>query len=88
MDINLNTFPTSWYFFPILAFWTITILIHLVFAAGVARDAGALRNRGRSTILVGPMTWIFATLLGGVFVGAIYWLMHHSALRDRTGASL
>jgi phosphate/sulfate permease len=60
------------------------ILINILFAAGVARDTGAITARGENTILVGAMTWIVATLLGGVFSAAIYWTMHHSILRNRT----
>lgn len=83
MDIDLFKLTQAWLFIPSITFWALTIFIRLLFAAGVARDAGALKDRGEDTIIVGAMTWIFATLLGGIFVVAIYWAVHHSTLRPR-----
>jgi len=58
--------------------WLINGLIHLLFAGGVARDCGILHKRNLKPVLVSPATWSFSTLLGGVWVAGIYWLIHHS----------
>lgn len=59
-------------------------LLHLVFASAVARNAGQLTRSGQKTILVSATTWAFTTLIGGVFVAAIYWLLHYSTLTRAT----
>jgi hypothetical protein len=60
--------------------WMINALIHLLFAGAVAKDCGVLAKRGIKPILVSPSTWAFTTLIGGVWVAALYWLLHHSTL--------
>ena len=57
----------------------LTVLIHIVFAIAVYRDAIRL-DRTRALIIVGPGIWCIATLIGGVITAAIYWAMHHSRL--------
>ena len=55
------------------------ILVHIVFAIAVYRDAVHL-DRTRTLIIAGPAIWGIATLFGGVVTAAIYWAMHHSRL--------
>lgn len=62
----------------------ITIFINLFFAGAVAKDSGRLSVLGQPTILVNGITWSFATLCGGVYVAAVYWLLHHSSLTRTT----
>ena len=57
----------------------LTVLIHIVFAIAVYRDATGL-DRTRHLIIAGPAIWCIATLIGGVITAAIYWAMHHSRL--------
>jgi hypothetical protein len=52
--------------------------VRVFFAIAVHTDA--TRNKDRVQ-LVTPLVWAAATLFGGVFVAAAYWLMHHSSLR-------
>lgn len=61
-------------------------LIHVLFAGAVAKDAGQMQKMGQRPALVSAPTWAFATLLGGVFVGAVYWFIHHSTLTRPVGA--
>lgn len=75
-NLNLmfnNTFQSFW-----ILFLVIQIVLHLLFAAAVAKDAGLILKQGRTTWLVSGLTWAFATLVGGVFVAAIYWFIHYS----------
>jgi hypothetical protein len=58
----------------------IAAVIHVIFAGAVSRDAGRLSKAGVPIQLVSPVVWAFATLVGGVWVAAIYWVMHHRLL--------
>jgi hypothetical protein len=85
-EITLNTtFPLN--FIPGIGiwglgiFWILTAAVHLCFAASVFNDAETLLlHAQRKTVLVGGGLWALATLLGGVFIAAIYWLLHHSSI--------
>lgn len=63
----------------VIVIWVLTFIVHLAFATGVWIDAEKLQFQHRLSI-VGPRIWFLATLLGGVFVAAAYWFIHHSRL--------
>jgi hypothetical protein len=55
-------------------------LLHIIFAGAVAKDAGQLAKLNVKPWLVSGITWAFATLIGGVWIAGLYWVMHHSSL--------
>ena len=59
----------------------IVIVVNIAFAVAVFRDAARLLG-SRKPIFVGRLIWFLATLVGGVFVAGIYWIMHHSRLNE------
>jgi hypothetical protein len=61
--------------------WYIAVaVINITFALCVFWDAESFANSGRKVVLVPSQIWCLATLIGGVFVAATYWLIHHSTL--------
>ena len=69
----------------IFLFWgtvaiLLVVMVHVMFAFGVYSDALRLRRNFNTTIFVNPAIWLFATIIGGVLVAAVYWLLHHSTL--------
>ena len=58
----------------------VSVILHIIFAGAVAKDSGELIKTGQKPVLVSGVTWAFATLIGGVFVAAVYWLIHHSKI--------
>lgn len=71
-----STQVQSFYYLVLL----INMLLHLIFAGAVARDAGGLYKSGQRLALVSATTWAFATLVGGIVTAAIYWFIHHSTI--------
>ncbi len=61
--------------------WLILVaLLHIWFAIGVLSDAWEVQKERPKTgpELVGPIAWALATLVGGVFAAAVYWLVNRS----------
>ncbi|MCF6776087.1 hypothetical protein L3V83_05790 [Thiotrichales bacterium 19X7-9] len=63
-----------------IVFGILTLIVNLIFSAGVAKDIGNLHQRGIPTQFVPGFAWIIATLAMGIWAALIYWLMHHSSL--------
>ena len=61
----------------------INVLVHIIFAAGVARDVGHLHKVNINTQIAPGFAWVLGTLIGGIFIGVAYWVMHHSSLARR-----
>jgi len=67
----------------------IAAVVHIAFAVAVYSDANMIALRvardnpahKTGTVFVGPLIWLLATLVGGIFTALAYWLMHHSTLR-------
>lgn len=63
--------------------FVLNVILHLLFASGVAKDIGNFHRKGIPTQFIPGMAWVLATLIGGIWVLAVYWLMHHSSLARR-----
>ena len=60
----------------------VVAIVHISFAIAIKRDAEFMMQK-RNLYLVPPGLWAFATLLGGVTVAAVYWVIHYSTLRPQ-----
>jgi hypothetical protein len=58
-------------------------VVHVGFAVAIASDAGKLQGDRQGPLITGPFLWTLGTLLGGVFVAVLYWLVNHSTLSRR-----
>ena len=65
----------------VIAIGAAFLLVNLLFALGVLRDANRTQDQGREPLFVSPTVWFFGVLFGSFLVLALYWLMHHSSLR-------
>ena len=77
--------PTLPYVF--YGFVGLYVLVILVLALAVLRDARLRQLTNRGTFLVGPWVWSLIILATGGFTGAFaYWLIHYSSLRHQPRA--
>ena len=64
-----------------VAFFFGGVIVHIVLAMAVWQDGKRLDRDGRPTFFVDPFFWALMTLMCGLLVVLVYWLMHHSTLR-------
>ena len=76
-DISVSGFDVDGLVILVLA---ITAVVHIGFAVAVHGDARAVQDDPQRRLFAAPALWSLATLLGGVFTAAIYWLIHRSPL--------
>ena len=64
-----------------VVFGILTTVVNVLFAFAVFKDATKVNHHPNGKpVLVDGITWTISTLLGGVFVASIYWVIHHSTL--------
>ena len=79
----LNSLPVIAYGFAAL-----TLLLIVVLAVAVLRDARHRELANKGLFLVGPWAWALIIVATGGFTGALaYWLIHYSSLRYQSRAS-
>jgi hypothetical protein len=61
------------------------LLLNAIFGIAVWATAHRTERGGVVLTFLSPFFWGFATLIGGVFVAGLYWLIHHSSLRIAGG---
>lgn len=64
-----------------LLFFLLLFALNVLFAQGILNDAVAQRTTGKRVFFVAPEVWGLATVMGGLVVVALYWVLHHSTLR-------
>jgi hypothetical protein len=63
-----------------LLFLLLTGVLHILYAAGIAKDIGEMTKRHFHPLFLPSIGWVLAALIGGIFTVLVYWLMHHSSL--------
>ena len=58
----------------------ISVVLHIIFATGVAKDVGNLHKSNTPTQIIPGFAWVLAVLIGGIVSLVVYWAMHHSSL--------
>ena len=81
MNFNLPSDMAPIGILVFIAFWIATVIVHIMFAIAVYRDAVSLNLKGTGTVFASPLIWCLSALVGGVFLAAIYWVIHHSEFR-------
>jgi hypothetical protein len=66
-----------------LLFILLTGILHILYAAGIAKDIGNLAKKSIQPFFLPGIGWVLAALLGGIFTLLVYWLMHHSSLSKK-----
>jgi len=75
-----STLVTYW---PVI-FFTFTALIHIAFSVAVYADAKQqTQYKPTGSVFVRPFTWSIAVLFGGVLIAGLYWIIHHSSLKQQ-----
>lgn len=57
------------------------IVLHLILTVAVWATARRTHRTGIVLTFLSPFFWGVATLIGGVLVAGLYWIIHHSSLR-------
>jgi membrane associated rhomboid family serine protease len=66
-----------------LLFLLLTGLLHILYAAGIAKDLGNMAKKHNHPLFLPSIGWVLAGLLGGIFTVLVYWLIHHSNLTKK-----
>jgi hypothetical protein len=77
MNISL---PSEWALFVGFFYFLAIAIVHIGFTAVVVADTQKLKLAAHGPLMAAPWLWGLATLLGGVFVAVLYWLVNHSTL--------
>jgi len=67
----------------ILLFGIFSSIFNIIMGIAVANDAKNLQLRKTGLFLFGPVLWGLLTLVFGLSALALYWVIHHSTLRNQ-----